>query len=40
MEIYGGFVEFFLRRLTLLNGGASAMTRATSSWAATCTARA
>ncbi len=26
LEIHGGFVEFFLRRCTLLNGGASAMT--------------
>jgi hypothetical protein len=26
MEIYGGFVSFFLRRCTFLKGGASAMT--------------
>jgi len=26
LEIHGGFVEFFLRRCTLLAGGASAMT--------------
>ena len=26
MEIHGGFVDFFLRRCTLLKGGASAMT--------------
>jgi len=26
LEIHGGFVEFFLRRCTLLKGGASAMT--------------
>jgi hypothetical protein len=26
LEIHGGFVEFFLRRCTLLDGGASAMT--------------
>jgi len=26
MEIHGGFVDFFLRRCTMLKGGASAMT--------------
>jgi hypothetical protein len=26
LELYGGFVDFFLRRCTMLKGGASAMT--------------